>query len=355
MALRLIRKNNQEEVTAYDDATLFHLAKGHDYTGTTRGGIFQGVYNSFGFIVDNANLSGSKFILKSGMGMLYGRQFELPGNETLEYSVSSLKSGAYVVIYAEISITDTDETINIKSAYSMSGYPSIGNTDNYKNKKGVATMILYRFRYENGKIGSVEKVAYVYEPGTAEKARSLDADATINGRKVSELIDPTPGNISYVYNSHESDQADNASSIGSIKGNPIDDQLYFKNRNAYMLLAKELKIKTNISEQWAPGSIHPYIYTVPSGVTIGFLIHANITLHMNDDREYIGTSICQYANLGSTFKQRARSSYVSWILDIKCENGKITFTVNAGTSGHGYEVKYAYGTITVYVLSIGGK
>lgn len=352
MALRLIRKNNQEAVTAYDDATLFHLAKGHDYTGTTRGGIFQGIYNSFGFIIDNANL---KFILKSGMGMLYGRQFELPGNETLEYSVSSLRSGAYVIIYVEISITDTSETINIRSAYSMTGYPSIGNTDNYKYKKGTATMILYRFRYIDNRIRAVEKVAYTYEPGTAEKARSLDAEATINGRKVSELVDPTPGSVSYVYNSHESDQADRASSIGSEKGNPIDDQLYFKNRNAYMLLAKELKVKTNSSEHWNPGSIHPFTYTAPSGITIGFLIHSDITLHMNDGKEYKGTSVCQYANLNSTFMQRANSSYVSWILEMKCENGKLTFTINAGTDGRGYKVEYAYGTITVYVISIGGK
>lgn len=352
MALRLIRKNNQEVVTAYDDATLFHLAKGHDYTGATRGGIFQGVYNSFGFIIDNANL---KFILKSGMGMLYGRQFELPGNETLEFSLSSLASGSYVVIYVEISITDTDETVNIKAAYSVSGYPSIGSTDNYKYKKGVATMPLYRFRYIGSRIRAIEKVAYTYEPGTAEKARSLDAEATINGRKVSELVDPTPGNISYVYNSHESDQADSASSIGDNKGNPVDDQLYFKNRNAYMVLAKELKVKTNSSDRWEPGSVHSFTYTVPSGITIGFLIHANMTLHMNDGKEYTGTSVCQYANLGATFKQKANSSYVSWILEIKCENGKLTFTINAGTDGRGYKVEYAYGTITVYVISIGGK
>lgn len=353
MALRLIRKNNQEVVTAYDDATLFHLAKGHDYTGATRGGIFQGVYNSFGYIVDNANTAGAKFILKSGMGMLYGRQFELPGNETQEFLVASMSSGAYVVIYVEISIADGKEEVAIKSAYSRSGYPSIGNTDNYKYKMGTATMPLYRFRVVDGKISGVEKMAYVYEPGTAEKARALDGEATINGKKVNEIVDPAAGNIAYVYHSHDSDQADRASAIGDNVGNSVDDQLYFKNRNAYMLLTKELKIKTDSSEHWAPGSIHPFTYTVPSGITIGLLIHSNITLHMRDGKEYTGTSICQYANLGSSFKQHSNNSYVNWIVEIKCESGKLTFTVNPGTTG--YSVEYAYGTITVYVISIGGK
>lgn len=98
MALKLIRKNNQTEVTAYDDATIFHLAKGHDVLTLKNGGIFKGVYNSFGYILDRVN---RKFILKSGMGMLYGRQFELPDNDTMEFSLATATSNSFTTIYVE--------------------------------------------------------------------------------------------------------------------------------------------------------------------------------------------------------------------------------------------------------------
>lgn len=205
MPLNLIRKNNQTNVTAYHDAVIFHQAKGKSHTGDYNGSVFQGVYNEFGYKFDIAS---RKFILKSGMGMLYGRQFELPDNEEYEIDISSLTGQKYVSIYVEIDTRDvTNETIIIKAAYGSSDYPILSSGNLYQNKQGVATMELYRIYY-NALYPSNARVYTrfnFYVPGEAETARSLDKSALIYGKRVDSLI---IGGTNCVYNANHATYSD---------------------------------------------------------------------------------------------------------------------------------------------------
>lgn len=339
MALKLIRKNNQTEVTAYDDATIFHLAKGHDVLTLKNGGIFKGVYNSFGYILDRVN---KKFILKSGMGMLYGRQFELPDNDTMEFSLATATSNSFTTIYVEINTTTNPETIEIKSITSNTGIASLGNTDIYKYKKGIARMPLYTIRITGGLVFSVSKVAYIYEPGVAERARALDGDATINGQKVSDLVDPTQGTV-YVYHSRHALQADRATSLGNTSANinNIDNELYMPKRGSYLLQAMYFKVKADASEEWQKKSVHTFNLTNPKGVVVGYLFNVNTNYQSNPSKVYMGSN-------GGTIERDGGP--VTIAVTNNGSQTKLTLTV-----ADLYRVDSFNGTIDLYVLCFGGK
>ena len=287
MSIRLIRCNNSDPVTPFDDAVVFHSAKGHDYTGDKRGGVFEKVYDGMGYIRDNVN---HKFIVRSGMAMLYGRQFEIPQNETIEFNVSSL-TGKYCVVYIEVTNSfidmtgETDEndepipsydeiTINAQLVYASEGYPSIGNTDIIANRYGTATMELYRF-YVNGsgEIGDVIDRRYIYLPGVAERARVMDGSGIVNNRRLDNLIYPDKD---LVRNTDHAYYADRASSLGttgdSVTRNKITDNLFLENKNAYLLTTKVLALKT--SGTWNAGSTHT-VNGLPTSVK-GSLVHVEL-------------------------------------------------------------------------------
>lgn len=299
MSIRLIRCNNSDPVTPFDDAVIFHSAKGHDYTENKRGGVFNKVYDQLGYIRDNVN---HKFILRSGMGMLYGRQFEIPENENLEFSVTSL-AGKYCVVYVEVTnefvdmTGETDEndepipsydqvTVTAQLVYSSEGYPAIGNTDIIANRYGTATMELYRFPVNaQGEIGDVIDRRYIYMPGVAEKARVLDANAIVNNRVLGNLIYPDKD---MVKNTDHAYYADRASSLGttgsSVNRNKIDDDLYLPNRDAHLVTCKMYQIK-DANTTWTGGNtytINGFPYSID-----GKIIHAEI---QGGD----GTAACGY-------------------------------------------------------------
>lgn len=269
MAINLIRKNNQPAVTAYHDATVFHMLKGHDYAGKN-GGVFSGVNNGFGYITDAVN---KKFIVKSGMGMLYGRQFELSGNETVEFALSSFESITYGTVYVEVNTTDDEnETAQIKCAYSSEVWPTLGNTDIYKNKTGIATMPLYRFTWipSQNKFELVIKAFYEYRPGVAEKGRKIEATGVINNRKVGDLIEP---GRDYARHAMHAVYSDMTSSLGGEgNNNQIDNDLKFVTRNTFLLQTKQVVITT-------PGKVEQDVdfatnWVKPSGTIIGLIVRA---------------------------------------------------------------------------------
>lgn len=279
MALRLIRSNNSGQVTVYDDAVVFHSAKGHDYTNDKRGGVFDKVYNAFGFIADNVN---KKFIIKSGMGMLYGRQFALDPNETMEFSVAEMVN-QYIVYYFKINnqLVDGEEvtTITIEAQHGSNGYPSIGNTDLITNRYGVATMELYRVRTDaQASITSTIDRRYIYRPGYAEKARMMDAEGVINSRKVGNLI---YSDKDLVKNTDHAFYADRARALGQsgigANRNKIDDDLYMENRGAYLLVAKEVLLNAD-NQTLGPGT-HNFPISIPSGNIVGAIIYGNNNLY----------------------------------------------------------------------------
>lgn len=248
MSIRLIRSTNSDPVTVYDDAVVFHSAKGHDYTGDKRGGVFEKVYSGFNGYLDKTQ---GNLIIQSGMGMLYGRQFELPQNETKEIPYST---GQYLIAYVRLEVTASTESISIEYTYSSLSWPSIGNTDLIRNRTGVATMELYRVNATGGAVTLIDR-RYIYRPGYAEKARMMTEDGIINGRKVKDLIYNNKDQVKVTDRAYYADRADSlGSTTTSVTRNKIDDNLYMKNRDAYLVTSKIYTLKT--SGVWQNGQTY---------------------------------------------------------------------------------------------------
>lgn len=290
MSIRLIRCNNSDPVTPYDDAVVFHSAKGHDYTGDKRGGVFNKVYDGMGYIRDNVN---HKFIVKSGMAMLYGRQFEIPQNETIEFEVASL-AGKYCVVYIEvknefIDMTgeyDEDDnpvdsydqvTITAKLEYATGAYPTIGNTDIIANRYGTATMELYRFQVNSsGQMGDIVDRRHIYMPGVAEKARVMDGNGVVNNRVLNNLVFPDKDMVRHTDHAYYADRATSLGTTGtSVNRNKIDDNLYLTNRDAYLVTTKTFELRSTSTETWSSNSTHTVSINT-SGMN-GWVIHAEVT------------------------------------------------------------------------------
>lgn len=273
--IRLIRSTNSGEVTVFDDAVVFHNAKGHDYTGDKRGGVFEKVYNQFNAYIDHKQ---DKLIIESGMGMLYGRQFELAENETIEIS---LNGNDYIVVYVELTINRgsdgyDEESIAIKAQYGSSSYPSIGNTDLVRNRYGSATMELYRVSPKIfGLVRTKNDRRYVYKPGYAEKARMMDANGVINGRKVGNLVFPDKDMVKHTDHAYYADRVSALGDTGvGATRNAINDDLYMKNRDSYLVTAREFCLKGDTST-WGKNTTHEVELTIPSGHVIGAMLYGS--------------------------------------------------------------------------------
>lgn len=135
MAVNLIRKNNQENVTAYEDTVLFHLIKGEN-------GVLPGVGDLFAL---SYNLGTQSMQINSGMGIMYGRQFEIKEGEEVEMDWSALSGVKYISVYVEIDLRDpTTETATFKSTYASGEYPTVSAGDNLiTTTTGVARMLMF--------------------------------------------------------------------------------------------------------------------------------------------------------------------------------------------------------------------
>ena len=366
MGVRLIRCANSEPVTAYDDAVIFHSAKGHDYTGNTRGGVFSRVYKEMKQIVDNVN---HKFIVQSGQAMLYGRQIELPQNETVEFSLAEFRS-QYCIVYIEVKntlieangaidaetgdpIEDYDElTVEMKLSYSSLSTPTLGNTDLIANRYGTATMPLFTFFVDAvGTILNVVDKRYIYLPGVAERARSMRGDDIVNNRKLDNLIYSTKD---MVKNTDHAYYADRASSFGetskSLSRNKINDDLYMTDRDAYLVTVKVIPLKTD-STTWAKNSTHT-IEGVLNGLK-QYIFFAQ--LMCSEDANGFGQGVF---NLGSIFSMDNNNANFKLVCngymndevpftgEIECKNGnvKVVLEENFAYSGQLYLALYMVGT-----------
>jgi len=380
MGVRLIRCANSEPVTAYDDAVIFHSAKGHDYTGNTRGGVFSRVYKEMKQIVDNVN---HKFIVQSGQAMLYGRQIELPQNETVEFSLAEFRS-QYCIVYIEVKntlieangavdaetgdpIEDYDElTVEMKLSYSSLSTPTLGNTDLIANRYGTATMPLFAFFVDEiGKITEVTDKRYIYLPGVAERARSMTGDDIVNNRKLSNLI---YDNKDMVKNTDHAYYADRASSFGetskSTTRNKINDDLYMTNRDAYLVTTKVYPLKTD-DTTWNAGSTHEV-----NNVCVGlkqYIFYAQVICTSSDGND--GTLAHGEFHLGNRFAMDDSNAnftlYHSTIhsklhrtelrtATIEVKNGKATIKLPNGNLDAGANLNFS-GQLYLVVYMVGTK
>lgn len=140
MGLDLIRRNNQEEVTAYHDSVLFHNIKGVN-------GVLDAVGDVFALTYDPVN---KVISIGSGMGLTYGRQFEVSDGSTVVIDASALSGTIYLLIYAETDLrVPTAETTLFKYVYARTTYPALpnGEGDNLiAVKHGCARMELWRVK-----------------------------------------------------------------------------------------------------------------------------------------------------------------------------------------------------------------
>jgi hypothetical protein len=279
--LTLIRKNGGS-VSAYDDAVIFHSALGHDYSGATRGIVFQGVHSQFGYSI---NLATKALSILSGMGALYGRQFELADGKTIDISLVNLSS-IYFLVYVEINATTNPETISLKTVYG-SGLPSLGNVDIYASSSGVATMPLYMFYWTGSALSLYADYRHIREPGTAEAALSIPGAGVINGNAVSDLVEEGTG---YVKKARSADIGTTALSIGpSGNTNQIDADLRFINKNVRLLVTR--RITATFSDEIAEGETRTANWTAPTGTLLGYLIEVTGTYY---------STISNYSSVPST-------------------------------------------------------
>lgn len=180
MAVNLIRKNNQLNVTAYEDTVLFHAIKGTN-------GVFPNVGDMFSLSYTASNQT---MLINSGMGMVYGRQFEIKEGEEVTWDWSALTGVKYISVYVEIDLRDpTNETAAFKSTYASGGYPSITDGDNLiASPTGVARLLMFWvYRNSAGTMSIATKYpTYRYDwVGNADFAtNSTNATNATNSTKV---------------------------------------------------------------------------------------------------------------------------------------------------------------------------
>lgn len=191
MAVNLIRKNNGAGITAYQDAVLFHLAKGEN-------GVIADVHDEFNATYDNSE---KKITIASGMGIVYGRQFEITPSEVVQFDFSTFTGTRYIVIYMEFDLRDpSSEVAMLKSVYASSAYPIIDVGDNLiEIPNGISRYELYRIL-------------------------KTDSDATI----IPVFTKLQNDKIKYSHFADESDEANNAKKINDIDLNTTDGKLTVK-------------------------------------------------------------------------------------------------------------------------------
>lgn len=209
-------------ITAYHDAVLFHQIKGNSVHGANAqkiGGVFKDIYNEFSYTIDQ---SAKTLTIASGMGMIYGRQFELPEGESIKFDFSFLTGKQYVTVYFEVDTRNvTDERISLKYKYAGGNYPIMDDEISlYQSKLGVARMVMMHFEFVATAVEPFKNITsqfYLFEPGVAEKARSMKSPGEINGHSIDDLL-VSPGSDKFK-KSHHTQYAAIAHAMGSSASN----------------------------------------------------------------------------------------------------------------------------------------
>lgn len=246
--------------TAYHDAVLYHQFKGnsfHRQNSQKIGGVFKGIYSEFNYLVDQ---TAKTLIISSGMGMIYGRQFELPEGETIKFDFSFLTGEQYVTVYFEVDTRNiTDEKVSLKYKYAGGNYPIMEDEINlYQNKLGVARMVMLHFEFvasASEPFKNITEQFYLFEPGVAEKARSMKSPGEINGHSLDDLL--LFAGSKHFKKSHHTQHADLAHSIGdtALNNNKVLDDLSLPLRdgNKPLLIPKwyiETEDRTEVKQKY---------------------------------------------------------------------------------------------------------
>lgn len=198
--LRLIDKNGGE-VTAFDDARTRHFVKGNKDTNDIGGVYAQLTSNPF-----KLSYVGKQIIIGQGVGILWGRRFEIPANETRTINVTG--SGTqYITIYLVLDTSNSaNEKIIVRAVQAQNAYSTKYGfkSDNLiLNNFGTAVMELYRVKVtvnssdllvlEEKQMFHLLRDNYVYNAEIADEAKSLPYGSLIGGQKVDNVIMPYYG------------------------------------------------------------------------------------------------------------------------------------------------------------------
>ena len=102
------------------------------------------------------NITGSTFIINSGIFVVQGAEVKIDANGWSE-SVSGVTNKRYYTVYGEVNLAL--QTAEIKSTYHHAMYPTVEAGDDLtQSTDGTARVELYRFTATNGVIADVKKV-----------------------------------------------------------------------------------------------------------------------------------------------------------------------------------------------------
>lgn len=196
--VKLIRKNNAE-LTAYQDSVMFNLAKGTN-------GIIKNVGSEFDLTY---NWPTSTFLISSGMGIAYGRQFEIPAGEMSGLALDDYPVGSFFNIYFKIDLSDpSNETVTLTFNTATAAYPPLLDLgdDLTTQPNGICLVPIYKLQ-KLAQGASVTKIAKIILPDTVPLAdlahNATEAELALNAEKVNNLIVTEEYNTKRVYVNHK--------------------------------------------------------------------------------------------------------------------------------------------------------
>ena len=213
--VKLIRKNNSDEVTAYHDAAMWQTMMGD--------GILSNVYEEFG-----AEYSNSILKIKSGMLLFGGRLVEIPQGQEIQFDTSIMGSGTFYV-QLHLSIKEDDSQSDVSIVVSQTKSSQTGD-DVIKQNTGD----FYYDLYELIPPVSLNLLAHKFVPGEAKNALNLigGAGTTFNGVPFEEVFHiGTNGKIDGVNYAVQCDKAVETLGFKGGAKNEVSESLSFPNRN----------------------------------------------------------------------------------------------------------------------------
>lgn len=212
MSVILKRKNNSDEISAYDDALLTYNALGDGYLKNAYDGL-------------DCSISNNVITIKSGVILFGGRIIEIPRGGELTLNVSSIPSSSTIYVILTCVIRDDDEDSDV-TITAVTSKPTESNPI-----KGVGTHKTVLFTFSaNSRVKTVN--VYGIEPGVAKQALNLLPTGKIASKDFWDLFLDDMSGVRYAKNADVAAEAE-----GFVGGdiNKVSANLYMPNRGVYLL------------------------------------------------------------------------------------------------------------------------
>lgn len=212
MSVILKRKNNSDEISAYDDALLTYNALGDGYLKNAYDGL-------------DCSISNNIITIKSGVILFGGRIIEIPRGGELTLNVSSIPSSSTIYVILTCVIRDDDEDSDV-TITAVTSKPTESNPI-----KGVGTHKTVLFTFSaNSRVKTVN--VYGIEPGVAKQALNLLPTGKIASKDFWDLFLDDMSGVRYA---KEADVAAEAEGFVGGDINKVQSNLYLPNRGVYLL------------------------------------------------------------------------------------------------------------------------